>query len=102
MGDDGLEGRFLSVDIDCLVPCIVEVDDVLLITGEGLRFERSVEDVVGDLYLELTSLGLVRRVDPFLFSAGTRGRLVELEVECFRSFCSNSFASIKPVQISPH
>lgn len=101
-GEGGVEGRLLSADWDLLGTTWEGVDDVLVRPGDGKRRPtEGVDDGVGDLYLELTSLVRRRRVvvvmtavvaAALLFlSAGTKGGLGVSTAVCF----SNSHTSIK-------
>ncbi|KAK4415194.1 hypothetical protein Salat_2626600 [Sesamum alatum] len=76
--NDGVDGSFVSVDIVLFDTDTVEVDNVRLAIGEGLR-PRPPADGVGDLYLELTSLDSDLRVVPLLLSAETSGRVSALD-----------------------
>lgn len=104
VGEDGLDGRFLSADIALFGVDKAEVDDVRLAIGDGLRFGTVVADGVDDLYLELTSLVRNRWLVPFLFSAGSNGGLglVVSNLECFSNTLSDSHTSIQIVKIRPH
>lgn len=98
VGDDGLEGNFLSADIALFGASTVEFDDTLTV-GEGQHFGLAAVDGVEDLYLELTSMVRDRRVVSFLLSAGTNGGLVVSSVDRFCNACSDSHASIQTAHI---
>lgn len=106
-GDVGLEGLFLSADNALLEEA--NWDDgliVLVIFGDGhrLEFEVVVEEGVGDLYLELTSLVRERReVIPLFPSAGANGRLMVVSTaDSFCNSCKASNTSIQTTQIRRH
>ena len=72
----------------------------------GERHLRDGVAGVGDLYRELTSLVLERRVvvmaAALFFSARTKGALGVSTALCFPDACSDSHTSIHSVPIRPH
>lgn len=86
MGVVGVEERFLSAEIALLE------ETVLVALGEG---HLLVLVGVDDLYLELTSIVLDRRVaeaaTALFFSAGTRGGLVVSVRDCCCCFLIDAF-----------
>lgn len=101
-GDDGVEGRFLSADTALFGTDAVAVAAVLVTVGEGQRLGPEDKTGVGDLYLELTSLVLDRRVVPSFLSAGSNGGLGVSTFEYFCNACCDSHTSIQTIQIRPY
>lgn len=104
--EGGVDGRFLSADWALFCANGEGEGTVLVIFGEGQRLgpeelERE-GDVRVDLYLELTSLVLIRRLSALFFSAGTNGGLAVSTAVCFCARCCASHSSIHTVQIRPH
>lgn len=82
-GDDGVEGRLRSADIALFGADTELAMPVLVVFGEGKRLGPEAVDGVGDLYLELISLVLDRRVVPLFLSAGPNCGLGVSTTECF-------------------
>lgn len=115
-GDVGVDDLFLSADIALLGAgnCDDGNDELTFLVrfGDGHRREFVIGfEGVGDLYLELTSLVLDRRVagvavvvvvNPLLFSAGTSGLLMVSTADSLCNSCRASNTSIQTAQISRH
>lgn len=94
-GEGGVEGRFLSADW-ALFGANKE-DELTLLGAFGERHRLETEGEGDLLYLELTSLGLNRRVTPLFFSDGTSEGVTVSNDICFCNASSASHTSIHGV-----